>query len=210
MSHFCPSHVEIIIVTNVSVISFSATSSSLLKWGWFWTSWAEHIVSLCRTTFVTLAPLVLLPCSPAPECGSDSRDHRYRNPGCHHLLPVSGRHTLLLEEQEQIRRGGDSQRDQVWLPFVAILFRGEGGIIANEKLPREEQTTLFSWVYWMYCLCWRQTGIVYLHACILDSVRVETTSAAFLLHLKRWNDSSVFVFPVVEWEVCQPCNHIIT
>lgn len=58
------------------------------------------------------------PCSPTPKRGSDRRNHRHRDLGRHHLFPVSGVHALLLEEQEQIRRGGDPQRDQVGLCAV--------------------------------------------------------------------------------------------
>lgn len=57
-------------------------------------------------------------CSSASKCGSDRRDHRHRSPGCHYLLHAGRCHSVLLEEQEQIWRGGDSQRNQVCLEFV--------------------------------------------------------------------------------------------
>lgn len=72
----------------------------------------QHICNLC----------VHCPLSPAPECGSDSRHHRHGHPGCHHLLPAGGGHALLLEEQEQVRGGGDPQRDQVSLPSIPPIF----------------------------------------------------------------------------------------
>lgn len=79
-------------------------------------------LSMVWHTYVKVPPPVSVSCSPASECGSDRGDHRDRSPSCHHLFHASGGHTFLLEEQEQIRRGGDSQWDQVWLWFVFFFF----------------------------------------------------------------------------------------
>ncbi|XP_016148287.1 immunoglobulin superfamily member 11 isoform X2 [Sinocyclocheilus grahami] len=46
------------------------------------------------------------------EHRSDRRNHHHWHSGAHHLLFTGARHALLLEKQEQIRGGGDSQRDQ--------------------------------------------------------------------------------------------------
>lgn len=86
-----------------SQIKFSPTNPALTYTATFFYTHVKSLLPVCAS------------CSSASECGSDRWDHRHRSPGCHYLLHASSCHSLLLEEQEQIWRGGDSQWNQVCL-----------------------------------------------------------------------------------------------
>lgn len=73
----------------------------------------DHQAEMCGLNIIRAVSVCVMCDSAASERRSDRRNHRHRHPGAHHLLFTGARHALLLEKQEQIRGGGDSQRDQV-------------------------------------------------------------------------------------------------